>query len=304
MNKKKNWNRGQIKWCYLFIAPMLIGFFVFTLYPICWAIRYSFFDYDGIEASFIGIGNYIRVFTRDPNYWQAMIVTFLMAFGKLLVELPLALFLAILLNNALKGSGVFRTIFFLPNIISTAIMGLIFSFIFDTANGFVNNVLLEFGILSQPINWFGHQLTAILVIAIVSIWQGFGINMLFFLSGIQGIPADLYESASLDGANKWKSFTHITLPMLAPTMQVILMMAMIGTMQTSDLVLTLTNGQPAGKSEVIMTYIFKYFFNYGSNVSASSQYGYAAAGSIVLAIILGVLTAIYLKITKKSTQIY
>lgn len=301
MNKTKNWNRGQVKWCYLFIAPMLIGFLVFTLYPICWAIRYSFFDYDGIEASFIGLDNYIRVFTRDPGYWQAMATTFLMSFGKLLVELPLALLLAILLNNALKGSGIFRTIFFLPNIISTAIMGLIFFFIFDTANGFVNNVLMEFGI--EPVNWFGHKWTAILVIAIVSIWQGFGINMLFFLSGIQGIPADLYECASLDGANKWKSFVHITLPMLAPTMQVILMMAMIGTIQTTDLVLTLTNGQPAGQSEVIMTYIFKYFFSYGNTVNAS-QYGYATAAGIVLAIILGGLTAVYLKVTKKSTQIY
>ncbi len=301
MNKTKNWNRGQIKWCYLFIAPMLIGFLVFTIYPICWAVRYSFFDYDGIEASFVGLDNYIRVFTRDPGYWQAMATTFLMSFGKLLVELPLALLLAILLNNALKGSGIFRTIFFLPNIISTAIMGLIFFFIFDTANGFVNNVLMEFGI--EPVNWFGHKWTAILVIAIVSIWQGFGINMLFFLSGIQGIPADLYECASLDGANKWKSFVHITLPMLAPTMQVILMMAMIGTIQTTDLVLTLTNGQPAGQSEVIMTYIFKYFFSYGNTVNAS-QYGYATAAGIVLAIILGGLTAVYLKVTQKSTQIY
>lgn len=301
MNKTKNWNRGQIKWCYLFIAPMLIGFLVFTIYPICWAVRYSFFDYDGIEASFVGLDNYIRVFTRDPGYWQAMATTFLMSFGKLLVELPLALLLAILLNNALKGSGIFRTIFFLPNIISTAIMGLIFFFIFDTANGFVNNVLMEFGI--EPVNWFGHKWTAILVIAIVSIWQGFGINMLFFLSGIQGIPADLYECASLDGANKWKSFVHITLPMLAPTMQVILMMAMIGTIQTTDLVLTLTNGQPAGQSEVIMTYIFKYFFSYGNTINAS-QYGYATAAGIVLAIILGGLTAVYLKVTQKSTQIY
>ena len=180
-------------------------------------------------------------------------------------------------------------------------MGLIFFFIFDTANGFVNNVLMEFGI--EPVNWFGHKWTAILVIAIVSIWQGFGINMLFFLSGIQGIPADLYECASLDGANKWKSFVHITLPMLAPTMQVILMMAMIGTIQTTDLVLTLTNGQPAGQSEVIMTYIFKYFFSYGNTVNAS-QYGYATAAGIVLAIILGGLTAVYLKVTQKSTQIY
>lgn len=303
MRKTTNWRRSQWVGSYLMIAPMLIGFCVFTIYPICWAIRYAFFDYDGIEAFFVGFDNFIRLFTRDPDYWQALLNTFILAFGKLAIELPLALLLAILLKNSVKGSGIFRTIFFLPNIISQAIMGLIFFFMFDTANGIINNALMEWNIIGLPINWFGHKWTAMLVIAFVSIWQGFGINMLFFLSGIQGIPADLYECASLDGAGKWKSFVHITLPMLAPTMRIILMLAMIGTMQTTDLVLVLTNGQPAGKTEVIMTYIFKYFFNYGEG-SAVPQYGYATACAIVLAIILGCLSGIYLKMTKKGTQIY
>ena len=293
---------NQWLWCYLMIAPMLIGFCVFTVYPISWAVRYSFFDYDGVEAAYVGMANFVRVFTRDPGFWAALGNTFILTFGKLAIELPLALLLAILLKNSLKGSGIFRTIFFMPNIISQAIMGLIFFFIFDTANGFANNLLSEWNLINQPINWFGAKCTAMSVIAFVSIWQGFGINMLFFLSGIQGIPNDLYECASLDGAGKWKSFIHITLPMLAPTMRIIFMLAMIGTMQTTDLVLVLTNGQPAGKTEVIMTYIFKYFFNYGSG-STIPQFGYATACSIVLAIILGGFSVIYLKMTKKSSQI-
>lgn len=302
MVKTTKHKRSQWLWCYLMIAPMLIGFCVFTVYPISWAVRYSFFDYDGVEATYVGLENYIRVFTRDPGFWAALGNTFILTFGKLAIELPLALLLAILLKNSLKGSGIFRTIFFMPNIISQAIMGLIFFFIFDTANGFVNNLLLEWNIVGQPINWFGAKWTAMTVIAFVSIWQGFGINMLFFLSGIQGIPAELFECASLDGAGKWKSFIHITLPMLAPTMRIIFMLAMIGTMQTTDLVLVLTNGQPAGKTEVIMTYIFKYFFNYGSG-STIPQFGYATACSIVLAVILGGFSVIYLKMTKKGTQI-
>lgn len=302
MKKTLNRKHNQWLWCYLMIAPMLIGFCVFTVYPISWAVRYAFFDYDGIEAVYVGLDNFIRVFTRDPGFWTALLNTFILTFGKLAIELPLALFLAILLKNSLKGSGIFRTIFFMPNIISQAIMGLIFFFIFDTANGFVNNVLLEWSMISEPINWFGAKWTAMAVIALVSIWQGFGINMLFFLSGIQGIPQDLYECASLDGAGKWKSFIHITLPMLAPTMRIILMLAMIGTMQTTDLVLVLTNGQPAGKTEVIMTYIFKYFFSYGS-ATTIPQFGYATACSLVLAVILGGLSGVYLKMTKKSAQI-
>lgn len=303
MKKTNSFKRSQWLGCYLMIAPMLIGFFVFTIYPIGWALRYSFFDYDGIEATFVGLANYIRVFTRDPDYWGALLNTFILTFGKLAVELPLALFLAILLKNSLKGSGIFRTVFFLPNIISQAIMGIVFFFMFDTANGFINNILTAWGIIDIPINWLGHKWSAMLVIAIVSIWQGFGINMLFFLSGIQGIPEDLYECASLDGAGKFKSFLHITLPMLAPTMRIIIMLAMIGTMQTTDLVLVLTNGQPAGKTEVIMTYIFKYFFNYGNSTSIP-QYGYATACGLVLAVILGCFSGLYLKLSKKGTQIY
>lgn len=303
MKNTNKWKRSQCIGSYLMIAPMMIGFLVFTIYPIGWAIRYSFFEYDGIEATFNGLDNYIRLFTRDAEFWYALWNTFILTFGKLAVELPLSLLLAIVLKNSLKGSGIFRTIFFMPNIISTAIMGLIFFFMFDTANGIVNNALTGWNLIDSPINWFGQKWTAMAVIAFVSIWQGFGINMLFFLSGIQGIPADLYECASLDGAGKWKSFVHITIPMLAPTMRIILMLAVIGTMQTTDLVLVLTNGQPAGKTEVIMTYIFKYFFSYG-DAGYASQYGYATACSVILAIILGCLSGVYLKMTKKSTEIY
>lgn len=294
--------RNHVLTCYLMLAVPIIGFLVFSLYPILWALRYTLFDYDGVDAYFVGVANFVRVFTRDPAYWSSLETTFLLTFGKLAIELPLALILALVLNNALKGKGILRAIYFLPNIISVAIIGIIFYFIFDTADGVMNNWLMSLHLIGKPINWFGNKWFALFVIALASIWQGFGMNMLFFLSGVQGIPRELYESASLDGANKWQSFWRVTLPMLAPVIQVVFMLAMIGTMQTTDLVLVLTNGQPAGQTEVVMTYIFKYFFNYGSDISP--QYGYATSMSVVTAVILGIFTMIYFRMTNKKTQIY
>ena len=302
--KVKSRNRKMVHaWvCYLMLAPALIGFLFFTLYPIVWSARYSFYDYDGIDAYYVAFDNFIRAF-KDTRFWESMGTTFIFTFGKLIVELPLALFLAIVVNNRLKGNGLFRIAFFLPNIVSVAIVGLIFSFLFDGLNGAVNNLFLEWKWVDAPINWFGNKWTALSVIALASIWQGFGINMMFFLSGVQGIPTELYECASLDGASKWQSFRKITLPMLAPTMQVIFLLAVTGSMKTTDMVLTMTNGEPAGQTEVVMTYIFKHFFNYGQ-ASVKPQYGYATAMSIIVAVILGALAALYLKATKKKTEIY
>ncbi len=289
--------------CYFMILPTLIGFSLFCLYPIIWSLRYTLYDYDGIRSYYIGLENFVRVFTRDKAFWESLLNTFILSFGKLIVEIPLALFLAIVINNKLKGNGLFRITFFLPNVISVAIIGLIFFFLFDSANGVVNGFLMNSGIVSEPVNWFGNKWSAMFVIALASVWQGFGVNMLFLLSGVQGIPAELYESASLDGATKWQTFKNITLPMLAPVMRVVLLLSVTGSMKTTDMVLTMTNGQPAGKTEVVMTYVFKYFFNYGQS-GFKPQYGYAAAMSLVVAVILGILAAFYLRATKKKSEIY
>ena len=289
--------------CYLMLLPVMLGFILFTVYPIVWSLKYTVYDYDGVDAYFVGLDNFIRVFTNDPSFWGSLGNTFILTFGKLIIELPLALFLAIVINNKLKGNGFFRVMYFLPNIISVAIVGLIFNFLFDGLNGAVNNLLLNWGILKEPINWFGNKWSAMFVIALASIWQGFGINMLFFLSGVQGIPAELYECASLDGATKWQTFKSVTLPMLAPVMQVVFLLAVTGSMKTTDMVLTMTNGEPAGQTEVVMTYIFKYFFNYGQS-GFKPQYGYATAMSRVVAVILGVLAIFYMRATDKKTKIY
>ena len=286
---------------YMMLLPLLIGFSVFSLYPILWAVKFAWFDYDGVEATFVGFDNFIRAFTRDPGYWASVMNTLILSFGKLAVEIPLALVLAVLLNKKIRGKALFRSAYFMPTIVGVSVIGLIFYFMFASFEGIVNNMLMSIGLIDSPVNWFGEKWTAMLVLAIASIWHNFGVNMLFILSGLQNISEDVYESAEIDGANAIQKFFRITIPMLAPVLQVVLMLAIVGSIREADLILVLTNGQPAGETEVVMTYIFKYFFSLDGSIR---QVGYASALGLITAVIIGILTVIYLKSTSKMQNVY
>lgn len=288
----------------LMITPMTIGFLLFSVYPIIWVLRWSFFKYNGYsEPVFVGLGNFIRVFSRDPAYWNSLINTFLIAGMKMIFEIPLALVLAVLLNNKIKGSSFFRVVFFLPSVFSIAVVGLIFSILFGAYNGIVNAILKNIGLITQNISWFSDKGHAMFVIILVSLWTTFGLNMIYFLMGLQNISRSLYECASIDGANEVQQFFYITMPLVAPILQLVLMLSVLGTMKMTDLILVLTNGAPGGSTEVVMTYIFKYFFSYGESAAMEVQFGYASSMAVVTAVILGIVTLIYLKVSKKMQEV-
>lgn len=289
---------------YIMIAPMLLGFLMFTIYPIFYVLRWSLFDYDGFtNAKFIGLENFIRLFTRDKSFWDSVTNTFIITIGKMIIEIPLALILAALINSKSKVNSMYRTIYFMPTIISTAIVGLIFSILFGSYNGIINVIINELGLSATRINWFGNRWLALSVIIIASVWTHFGINMVFFLMGLQSVPKELYECADIDGANRFKQFYMITLPMLKPIMQIILMLAVVEGMKLSELPLVLTNGQPGGQTEVVMTYIYKYFFPTDSMSGGIIQYGYASSLAVVAALIIGIITLLYLKMSKRMSDI-
>ena len=288
----------------LMITPMTIGFLLFSVYPIIWVLRWSFFKYNGYsEPFFVGLGNFIRVFSRDPAYWNSLKNTFLIAGMKMIFEIPLALVLAVLLNNKIKGSSFFRVVFFLPSVFSIAVVGLIFSILFGAYNGIVNAILKNIGLITQNISWFSDKGHAMFVIILVSLWTTFGLNMIYFLMGLQNISKSLYECASIDGANEVQQFFYITMPLVAPILQLVLMLSVLGTMKMTDLILVLTNGAPGGSTEVVMTYIFKYFFSYGESAAMEVQFGYASSMAVVTAVILGIVTLIYLKVSKKMQEV-
>ena len=278
------------------LAPMMIGFILFTYVPIAYILRYAMYQSNGFKETWIGLENFIRLFTRDEIYWKTVLNAVILSMGKLLVEIPLALVLAVLLNKGLKATGFFRVTLFLPAIISTAIAGLIFSLMFAAFNGIINGMLMNVHIISRPINWFGNKWSAMFVLGLASVWNNYGINMIFFLMVLQSVPLELYECAQMDGITPMKKFFYITLPMIGPTFQAVLLMAIVGSLKVSDLVLATTNGQPAGGTEVVMTYVFKYFFGYdGRNI----EVGYASAMAVVTGIILAIISVIYMQATKK-----
>ncbi len=297
--KKKNFFKSDTAQAVMMISPMLVGFIVFTYLPILYIIRYCVYNYDGYnKLTFIGLDNFVRIFMRDPAYWESLLNTVVLSAGKLIIEIPLALLFAVLLNKGLKGSGFFRVMLFLPTIISTAIIGLIFSLMFSAYRGVINTMLTDIGLIAAPIDWFGSKWSAMAVLGMASIWCYLGINIIFFLMALQSVPAELYECAKLDGASASRTFFSITIPMIGPIFRIVLLNAIIGSLKVNDLVLASTNGQPGGRTEVVMTYVFKYFFGYSGR---RVEVGYASAMAVVTGAFLGIITLIYLKSSNKMT---
>lgn len=288
----------------LMLLPMTIGFVLFVAYPILWVVRWAWFNYDGFTTpTFIGLNNFIRAFTRDSAFWLSIRNTMYIAAIKLVVEIPLAILLAVFVNNKMiKGRALFRVSYFLPSVLSVAVVGLIFSIMFSSYNGIVNALLRNLGFIRKNINFLGRTNNAFFVIILVSLWTTFGLNMIYFIMGFQNIPRDLYECASIDGANSFQQFFHITLPLVAPVLQLVIMLSFLGTLKMTDLILVLTNGAPGGTTEVVMTYIFKYFFQYGDS-QTSTQFGYASALAVITAIILAIVTLLYLRLSQKMKRI-
>ena len=286
---------------FLMLLPMLLGFALFTYGPILYILRFCLYKANDFKATYIGFDNFVRLFTRDSAFWDAILNTLILSFGKLVIEIPLAMLLAVLLNRGIRGTGFYRTMLFLPAITSTAIVGLVFSLMFANFDGIVNNILQSLNLISRPINWMGNKWTALEMLGIASIWNNFPINMIYFLMALQSVPKEIYECAELDGVTPWKRFWRITLPMIAPIAQVVILMAIVGSLKVSDLVLASTNGAPGGKTEVIMTYVFKYFFGYSGR---SVEIGYASAMSVVTGIFLAFISMIYMRVTNKMNQVY
>lgn len=280
---------------FLMLLPMLILFVLFCAYPLLDSIYLSLTKYNGFtDPVFIGIDNYVRLI-KDTSWWKAVLNTFQLTLMAYVIQIPLSLLLAILVNSKIKGQNFFRTIIFLPNITSTAIIGIIFFFMFSSYNGIVNGMLLDIGLIKAPIEWLGNASSAKWVIILLNSWSQVGYLMILFLAAIQRIPTELYESATLDGASKWQQFKSITLPMLGQMFQVISMMCILNGFQLFDSVKVLTGGGPGNQTSVMALYIYDYFFN-----STGAQQGYASAVSVCATVITAAAGALYFVITSKK----
>ena len=301
LKPQKKLNTLQTIQSYLMIAGSVLGMIIFVVIPLLWVCRYCLYSYKGYGTmTFVGLDQFKRVFTDSPNFWLSVANTFIFAICKLLVEIPLALVLAFFLTKKIRAVTFWRSVYFMPSMVSVAIIGVIFNYLFSHHRGIINEFLRAFG--HEGVEWFSHRWSALIVIMIASIWQNFGINMLFFMTGLQSISAEMYEASEIDGASNTRQFFSITIPLLGPVMQMVVMNAILGSLKVTDLVLTLTNGGPYKQTEVMMTYIYKEFF--GDQGFTGKNWGYAAALTVVTAGILAIVTMIYLRLTKKSDEVY
>ena len=290
--------------CYIILAVPIIGFLAFILYPYIWAGRWSFFDYTGVasKTQFVGLQNFIDIFTKDSPYWTSWITTIKFALFKLPIEIPLALVLAaILQKDSLKFKGVFRSIYYLPCIISVAIVGVIFSNMFDY-RGVINNLFKMVGITDTPIDWFSNYSTSMAVLVIASVWQTFGTNVLYFISALANVPLELYEAADIEGAGTIQKFFLITVPMIAPVFQVILLLAINGTLHIGEFVIVLSNGAPSGSTYTVGAYLINAFVP--GFATGSPNIGYGSALSIITSIIYCIIAIAYMKFSNRMSEVY
>ncbi|KQY83841.1 MULTISPECIES: carbohydrate ABC transporter permease [Paenibacillus] len=288
---------------YLFIFPSLFLTLVFGVYPLIWALRYMFYDYQGIGTPvFIGLGNFARIM-RDTQFWSAVGNTGVYALGKLVVTIPLALTLAIILNRKWRGRSLLRAVYYLPTIFSASVMAIVFFIIFNSYNGILNQLLVKYHVISAPIGWLDAD-HAMMTTIIIAIWGAVGNYMLLFIAGLQSIPEELYEAASLDGANEFQKLRNVTIPLLGPVLQMIIMLAITTALKGYESIMVLTEGGPYGKTEVMYLYLFKLLFPISADTQSLQQLGYGSAVGFTTAIIVGAVTLIYFWISKKLNDVY
>jgi lactose/L-arabinose transport system permease protein len=279
--------QSLVGWIYIFPAALLIV--VMSFYPMIKALILSFKTGVSNNMKWAGVYNYTRL-VQDKVFIQALLNTFIYLLIQVPIMLILALILASILNKpSLKCKGLFRTLIFLPCATSLVSYSIIFRTLF-AINGYINTVLIHLGILSTGYNFLGHPNSARMVIIIALIWRWTGYNMVFYLSGLQNIDSSVYEAAKLDGASKSQTFWKITVPLLKPMILLTAIMSTNGTLQLFDESVNLTNGGPANASITLSHYIYNLSFKYMPN------FGYAAAISYVILVIVAVLAFLQMKV--------
>lgn len=281
---------------YLFVLPAFLLFVTFSVYPFYLLTYTSLFDWDGISTAkmFVGLSNYWNILAHDPVFWRSFIQAGYVTVLALTFQNALALLLAIAVNRRLPGGGLYRTLFFLPPILSEIVVGLIWFWIYDGNFGIFNELLRHLGLGAWTRAWLADPQTALTAVAVIHMWKGFGWGFVIFLAGLQTIPEELYEAARVDGASPWGRFWHITLPLLVPVCLLVSILTILGTMQIFSLIIATTGGGPGYHTEVPITRIFQ-------SMLGSSRFGYACAQGIVFGLILLFFSLVQMRFQKRAT---
>ncbi|EOS56085.1 carbohydrate ABC transporter permease [Paenibacillus barengoltzii] len=274
---------------YIFISPWLIGFLLLTLWPIAQSFYLSFTDYSLLEDPvWTGTSNYVNIFTNDSTFTKSLSVTFTFVLFSVPLKLLFSLLVAIALNQKLKGMNLYRTAIYFPSLIGGSIaVAALWRNMFGL-DGYINQVLAWFGI--QGVGWITNPDTSLGTLILLNTWQ-FGSTMVIFLAGLKQIPQELYESAAVDGAGKFRRFISITIPMLSPVMFFNLILGVIGSFQTFTSAFIITKGGPINSTYVYALFLYEKAFKH-------YQMGYASALAWILLAIVGILTAINFAVSR------
>ena len=294
--------RAQRTVGYLFILPTVIFFVAFVAWPLGHSIYLSFTTWAGFgHPVFVGDKNFVRLF-HDPVFKRSLLITIVFTTVTTVLQTILPMLLAVLVNARWKRSGVvFRTIFFLPGIISFVVTGILWQLIYDPNLGSLNKILGSLGLTSLQNQWLGNEHTVLPSIILVSLWQSLGLYMLIFFAGLQGIDPVLYEAASIDGADAWQRFRHITVPQLRTVTAVVITLNMINGLKTFDIIYVLSHGGPNHASEVLGTYLYGLAF--GSTAGSVPQIGYATAISMVVLVLCVLAVLVQFRVTARSNRV-
>ena len=274
---------------YLWVLPALLVYGIFKLYPLVSGLHMSLLRWDGIaDPKYIGLRNFEKIF-RDEMTATVLMNNVHYAVGTVVGKIALSLFLAILLHQALRGRTFYRTSLFMPVVMSFVVVGVLWSWLFNPQFGLINSLLRGLGLDVLVQDWLGDAAVALNSLILVDIWKWYGFHMVIFLAGLQTIPDELYEAARIDGASVWQQFLHVTLPMLNPVMIVNVTISLMGAFNVFDIPFIMTGGGPANTTNVMALHIYIRGFKF-------YRFGFSAALSYVLLVIVTLVAAIQLKL--------
>jgi multiple sugar transport system permease protein len=284
-------NRRNTLTAALFLLPNTLGFLVFTAFPVLASLFISLFDWPVLgNIRFIGFGNYRRLLFEDPIFWKVFFNTAYYSFGYVALNVVVAMLLALwLTSKAAFLRKFYRAIFFVPVVTPLVATSLIWRWLYHPDFGLINLALGAFGI--EPIRWLASTEWAMPAIILMSVWQGFGYNMVIFIAGLEGIPKHLIEAATIDGAKPWTLFWKITLPMLSPSLFFATVMTIIGSFQVFDQTLILTGGGPVNATNTMVLYLYQTGFSF-------YKMGYASAIAWMLFAVIFLLTMLQMRLQK------
>jgi raffinose/stachyose/melibiose transport system permease protein len=280
----------------LFAGPALLVYVVFVLMPIAFAVYYSLYKWNGIEplTNFVGLSNYQRAFS-DPVFLRAMQHNLFFAVGSIVVQLPVALAIAVMLNRRIRGRAAFRTLVFIPYVVSEVITGVLWLLILQP-DSLVDRVMESIGLGGWVHLWLADQSMVLWTLLFIITWKYIGFAIILFLAGLQNVPEELHEAAAIDGASWWQAQRRITIPLLGPTIRIWIFLSMIGSIQLFDVVWIVTGGGPANSSATMATYMINVGFY-------RSQFGYGNAVAVILFAVSFVAAFVYQRyVLRRDTE--